>query len=153
MIAQAFLYRLLKDGKIDESISQRIRPTGSVRPRMYGLPKKHKPEPIPLRPILSMIGSAQHEIARWLCEVLYPVLKRYSSRIVKDTFAFCEILHQQGDVSDDASMCSFDVKSLFTNVPIVETINIRLDNLYRSDEVSPPPIEEPVIKKLLLKCT
>ena len=72
---QAFLYRLLKGGKIDESIYQRIRPTGSVRPRMYGLPKIHKPEPIPLRPILSMIGRAQHEIARWLCEVLDPVLK------------------------------------------------------------------------------
>ena len=49
-------------------------------------------------------------------------------------------------------MCSFDVKSLFSNVPIVETINSCLDNLYRSDEVSPPPIEEPVVKKLLLKC-
>ena len=50
-------------------------------------------------------------------------------------------------------MCSFDVKSLFTNVPIDETIKICLDTLYRSEEVDPPRIDEPVLKKLLLKCT
>ena len=50
-------------------------------------------------------------------------------------------------------MCSFDVKSLFTNVPILETINICLDTLYRCDEVIRPAIDEPIIKKLLLKCT
>ena len=33
---------------------------------LLGLPKVHKPEPAPLRPILSMVGSAQHELAR--CE-------------------------------------------------------------------------------------
>ena len=50
-------------------------------------------------------------------------------------------------------MCSFEVKSLFTNVPIDETIKICLDTLYRSEEVDPPGIDEPVLKKLLLKCT
>ena len=39
---QAFLYRMDKDGKITESVCKRIRPTASVRPRMYGLPKLHK---------------------------------------------------------------------------------------------------------------
>ena len=150
---QAFLYRLLKDGKISESVYKRIRPTGSVRPRMYGLPKLHKPEPIPLRPILSMVGSAQHEMARWLKEFLEPVLERYSSRLVKDTFSFCEVLHQYGEVGEDTFMCSFDVKSLFTNVPILETIQICLDTLYRSDDVIPPPIDETILKKLLLRCT
>ena len=50
-------------------------------------------------------------------------------------------------------MCSFDVKSLFTNVPILETINICLDTLYRCNEVTRPATDEPIIKKLLLKCT
>ena len=45
-------------------------------------------------------------------------------------------------------MSSFDVKSLFTNVPIEETIQICLDVLYRS-----AGIEEPILEKLLLKCT
>ena len=51
-----------------EDVDKRVRPSGSVRPRMYGLPKIHKAEPIPLRPILSLAGSAQHELARWLAE-------------------------------------------------------------------------------------
>ena len=41
----------------------RVRPTGSQRPRMYGLLKTHE-EDIPLKLILSMIGSSQHELAK-----------------------------------------------------------------------------------------
>ena len=119
---------------------------------MYGLPKVHKPKPIPLRPILSMVGSAQHELARWLAEVIRPVLNRYSSNVVKDSFSFCADLQDYGHVSDSAFMCSFDVVSLFTNVPIDETIQICLDTLYRSD-IKPPSISEGVLKKLLLKAT
>ena len=91
---------------------------------MYGLPKVHKPSPIPLRPILSMVGSAQHEMARWLAEVLEPVLKRFSSHVVSDSFQFCDVLREYGVVQEDAFMCSFDVKNLFTNayVPIDEKI-------------------------------
>ena len=44
-------------------VYDRVRSTGSQRPRMYGLLKTHK-EHIPLRPILSMIGSSQHELAK-----------------------------------------------------------------------------------------
>ena len=72
-------------------IYDRIRPTGSQRPSMYGLPKTHK-EDIPLRPILSMIGSSQHELAKWLSEVLVPVLKLYSSNCVEDWFTFANFI-------------------------------------------------------------
>ena len=40
---------------------------------MYGLPKIHK-QNAPCRPILSMIGSAQHELAKFLAALLQPVL-------------------------------------------------------------------------------
>ena len=36
---QAFLYRQFKAKRIGESVYERIRPTGSIRPRLYGLPK------------------------------------------------------------------------------------------------------------------
>ena len=149
---QAFLLRQHKAGLISNGVYDRIRPTGSVRPRMYGLPKVHKPNPIPLRPILSMVGSAQHELARWLTEVLQPVLNRYSVHVIKDSFAFCAHLREQRAPNENTFMCSFDVVSLFTNVPIDETIQICLDTLYRSD-VEPPKINEGLLKKLLLKST
>ena len=34
-------------------------------------------------------------------------------------------------------MCSFDVVSLFTNVPLEEVINICADALYRNDDIEP----------------
>ena len=49
-------------------------------------------------------------------------------------------------------MCSFDVMSLFTSIPLLETVDICLNTLYRSTSVTPPSI--PVtLRKLLLKAT
>ena len=100
-----------------------------------------------------MVGSAQHELARWLTETLQPVYDLYSSHLVKDSFAFCEKIRELPVKGDDPYMCSFDVKSLFTNVPINETIQICLDALYRNPNVTPPALEENLLKKLLQKST
>ena len=58
------LLQLLKRGELSKEVYDRIKPVGAQRPRMYDLPKIHK-ENIPLRPILSMVRSAQHELAKW----------------------------------------------------------------------------------------
>ena len=50
-------------------------------------------------------------------------------------------------------MCSYDIVSLFTNIPIDETINIVLDTLYRDEQISPPPHPENLLRKLLIKAT
>ena len=78
---------------LTRDIYDRIRPTGSQRPRMHGLPKTHI-EGITLWPSLSMIGSSQHELAKWLSEVLAPVLKLYSSDCVKDSFTFANFIQK-----------------------------------------------------------
>ena len=75
---QKRLLDLANQNILARDVYDSVRPTGSQRPRMYGLPKTHKAD-IPLRPILSMIGSSQHELAKWLAEILAPVLKLYSS--------------------------------------------------------------------------
>ena len=100
-----------------------------------------------------MASSAQHELARWLNELLKPVLDKYSKHVVKDSFTFCEALRNHGDPGEGSFMCSFDVKSLSTNVPLQETFRICLDALYRSDDIVPPNIEERILEKLLIKCT
>ena len=73
------LLELFKEDSIPKSLYQNIRPTGSQRPRMYGLPKAHKTN-VPLRPILSMTGSSHHELSKWLTSLLQPVLKRFWTR-------------------------------------------------------------------------
>ena len=50
-------------------------------------------------------------------------------------------------------MCSFDVVSLFTNVPLRETIDIALDALYRDPDIALPSQPEALIRKMLLKAT
>ena len=76
----------------------------------------------------------------------------YSVNTVKDSFSFCADLQDFGHVGDNVFMCSFDVVSLFTNVPIDEAIQICLDTLYRSD-IKQPKISEELLKKLLYKAT
>ena len=86
--------KLLKDLVSSKELSQEvfdlIKPTGSVSPRLYGLPKLHK-EGIPFRPIISMIKSPQHGLAEYLNSLLEPVVqyilfKLYSQRL----FYFCK---------------------------------------------------------------
>ena len=93
---QAFLLRAYESKHPTKDVYNRIRPVGSTRPRTYGVPNIHKAD-IPLRPILSMINSPQHELAKWLTEILQPVVNKYSTFTVKDTFEFCEKLEEFSD--------------------------------------------------------
>lgn len=151
---QAFLLRAHKAGHISKDVYERVRPVGAIRPRMYGVPKVHK-QGAPLRPILSMVNAPQHALAKWLTEVLQPVVKKFAEHTVRDTFEFCrnidEFESQQG--LSQIFMCSFDVESLFTNIPLSETVAICLDSLYRDDNIKPPSVPENLLKKLLLKAT
>ena len=151
---QAFLLRAEKQGHISREVYERVRPVGSTRPRLYGVAKVHKLG-TPLRPILSMIKAPQHELAKWLAEVLKPVLAKYSSHLLKDTFEFCEHIEQFSEENDcsEVFMCSFDIVSLFTNVPLKEAIQICMDTLYRDDDVPTPGLPEKLLEKMLLKTT
>ena len=151
---QAFLLRQNKAGHITREVYDRIRPVGSTRPRMYGLPKVHK-QGVPLRPILSMVNAPQQELAKWLAELLKPVVLKYSKHTVKDSFEFCLILDECSATQNlsETYMCSFDIVSLFTNVPLRATLDICLNTLYRDQDVVPPPIPENLLEKLLIKST
>jgi len=109
-----------------------IRPTGSLRPRMYGLLKTHKKN-IPLRPILSMTSSSQHQLAKWLSSILQPVLDSYSTYCIQDSFSFVEKIKSSTLKLFSIFLCSFDIASLFTNVPLAETIQICADALYSTN--------------------
>ena len=53
--------------------------------------KTHKSN-IPLRSILSMFGSSQHELAKFLAVTLQPEF--YSSFCIQDSFSFAELIGQ-----------------------------------------------------------
>ena len=103
---------------------------------MYGLPKIHKKD-VPLRPILSMTGSAQHQLAKWLTSLLQPVLQNLSSNCLSDSFTFVKEVRKFIFSPSSVFLCSFDISSLFTNVPLAETIEICADALYNDDSMAP----------------
>ena len=109
-----------------------IRPNGSQRPRMYGLPKIHK-EGTPLRPILSMIGLSHHDLGKWLAGLLQPVLEWFSPHCISDSFTFAKTM-QNLDIDPNVFMCFFDVSSLFANAPLDETIKNCSDALYDNSD-------------------
>ena len=71
-------------------------------------------------------------LARWLIQVLIPVLTFYSGFCVDDSFTFSSMIHQLLPCVDSQFMVSFDIISLFTNVPLDEVISICADFLYQS---------------------
>ncbi|XP_064106786.1 uncharacterized protein LOC135215761 [Macrobrachium nipponense] len=58
-----------------------------------------------------------------------------------------------GDSPGDGTMASLVVESLFTNVPVDETVGIILEKVYRSPDKQPPNIPEESLKTLLDICT
>ena len=105
---QKWLLKLHKDGYFTDLEYNEIRPTGSQKPTMYELPKTHKPD-VPLRLILSMIGSSQHQLAKYLSALLQPVPEIYSNNCIKDSFLFAEEIRRLKLKPDESFLCSFDI--------------------------------------------
>ena len=132
---QKRLLDLVKADLMPKWIYDAIRPTGSQRFQTYGLPKTHK-EGTPLRPILSMTGSSNHKLGKWFAGLLQPVLERFSSHCISDSFTFAKAMPNL-DIDPNVFMYSFDVSSLFTNLPLDETIKICSDTLYGNSNLQP----------------
>ena len=144
---QKLFLELLKSKSISKEINEFIRLVGSHRPRMYRLPKIHK-SGIPLRLILSMCHSTQHSLAKWLVEVLNPVLEFYSGCCVKDSFTFSSTISRLPVCMESQFLVSFHV-SLFSNIPLDEIISIGADFLYRGPSSASLPFPNNVFIELM----
>ena len=113
---------------------------------MYGLQKIYKQD-VPLRRILSMTGSAQHQLAQWLTSVIDPVLLLYSTQCLSDLFTFYDKV-RTFNFPPSVFLSFYDVCSLFTYVPLAETIEICADALYNG-ELTPPPFPHAIFVELM----
>ena len=139
-----------KPPQITKAEHEAIRPTGSQMPRMYGLPKIHKKE-CPVRPILSMCNSPQQKIAQWLAKVLEPVLEKYSTNCIPDSFSFAAYMRERALNSSEV-LCSFDIRSLFTCVPVDEVIDICSNALFK-DGQNTSKLDETNFRELMKMAT
>ena len=123
-------YSSFRDELLPPNVYEAIRPTGSVSSRM--LSKMHKKD-VPLLHILSMVGSSQHSLAKWLTSILEPVLSLYLSHCVSDSFTFFDSLRNFILYADSVFLCSFHIYSSLTNVPLTDAIDICANALYNDD--------------------
>ena len=124
-----FLRKLKKANVIDDKLFSELFVSGARPGIMYGLPKVHK-EGCPTRPILSAIGTFNYNLSKYLVPILAPLT--VNCHTVTDSFTWARELSTMNSVN--CTMASFDVKSLFTNIPLDETINICTDELYKGVE-------------------
>ena len=124
-------------GDISVTLFQQLKPIGSQPPRLDGLAKVHKNN-IPVRPVLSMPGSAYHKVTVQVAECLAKVPEcniNSSTQQVSETVS--NILLEEGE-----ELVSFDVSSLYTNVPVEEAILYCADLLYRDSMEEKPPVSK-----------
>ena len=121
------LNRLLRNLKhiIGESVYNTIYTSGSRPGHLYGLPKIHKLGN-PFRPIVSSIGTFNYNLAKFLVPIIAP-LTRNEHTIDNSTTFVKDLVGRH--LPRNYVMASFDVESLFTNVPLKETTDIITDRL------------------------
>ena len=150
------LINLKKEKLITSSMFDRLRlrPKGSKAPRFYGLPKVHK-EDYPLRPIVSAISSPTYNLSKFVSKMISPLVGKTDS-FVKNSRDFAELVKKEKLESDEI-MVSFDVKSLFTNVPVTKALDIihqKLEQDQTLDERTPlSPSQLIVLLKICLTTT
>ena len=65
---------------------------------------------------------------------------------ILDSFTFADTIKSSKLNPSSIFLCSFDISSLFTNVPSAETIQITADDLYKMDHLSLPFPQKVFIK-------
>ena len=84
---------LQKNKQIPDDVYNVCPSEGSSKPaRFYGRLKLHK-ESKPLRPVVSICGTATYDLAKWLSKTLRPLLGS-SGRILKNTTDFVEFIDE-----------------------------------------------------------
>ncbi len=121
------LCKLLKGIKDKGELSQKdyssMQPPGKscVPPKFYGLPKIHKLQ-VPMRPIVSSIGSLTYSPAKFVAKIIKSLAGK-NIHHVESTKQFvekvCAHVLRTGEI-----IVSFDVKALFTSVPLKKIIEV-----------------------------
>ena len=133
--------------KFTEREYYQLYPNGSNVGKFYGTAKVHKlkqgdtVDQLPLQPIVSNSGTAK----------LLSSLIKISQYTVQNTKEFINHIKKQ-KVPSNYKMISFDVISLFTNVPRDATIYIVLKRIYEWKEIN-TSFTKQELKELILLCT
>ena len=116
------------ESKLLEKFYKKLYPTGSYPSNLYENAKVHKLstndiDDLTLRPIASDIGTTTYEAAKYLVYLL--------ALLSKSKFTI-----NNAEFPNGCKMVSFDVTSMFKNVPLEGTIEIVLKRIYDNNEIT-----------------
>ena len=116
---------------INNLLAKDLKSSNAVPSRFYGLPKIHK-ESIPVRPIVSYVGSPTYNLASFFSSTISKNTTPPRSKII-NSFELVKKL-KNVNVPDNYVLASLDVVSLFTNVPkeaAISAVKSRWDEIRR----------------------
>ena len=114
----------------------KMRPVANQPAKLLATAKTHKfnnivdmsVDELKFRPIIDQIGTFTYNGSKVIAEYLKPLCQNEYS--IKDTQCFSEILRDLPPLNNDEEYVSYDVDSLFTNIPLKETTDYILEEIY-----------------------
>ena len=110
-----FIKKIISKKQLSDIEAKNLMIHNAVAPKIYGLPKLHKPN-IPLRPIVSSIQSPFYKLSKYLSQCLTKITYK-NEYYIKDSFCFKEFITKI-KIPKHFKLVSLDVTSLYTNIPI-----------------------------------
>ena len=153
MIQQRFI-RKIKNNLTKQEYSW-LYPTGSSPGKFYGTAKRHKlkqgssVDDLPLRPVISNVGTASYQLAKYFAELLPPLSKSYYT--VNSIKEFVDMIKNER-VPRSYKIITFDASSLFTMISPDYVIDLTLKRIYGNKEIE-TKISRKDMKNLLSLCT
>ena len=124
------LRTFLKKEIISKDTFSKLFSSGASLGVLYGLPKIHKVGN-PIRPVLNTIGTFNYNLAKFFVPLLEPLTT--NEYTLKNSLEFIKEINEIN--FNNKIMASFDIQSLFTNIPLNETIKIITNELYKESEL------------------
>ena len=141
------LFQLHQANILKKPLYSRLSCSIAQTPKLYGLPKIHK-ENTPLRPIVSFCSSPSYELSKYLVSILKPLTEKSKHRLINSEAFVARIKNAQ--INEDHELVSFNVKSLFTSIPLHLAIESVKEAL--ASHSSDPPIPKEEVIDLLTLC-
>lgn len=127
-LVRSELQRLHELGVIDHKTRYKLIVSNPVLPRLYGLPKIHKPGN-KMRPIVSNVNAPTYKLAKWLVSEFQKIGEPKGFQVKNSEDAARRVNGLL--LNDDDVMLSFDVVSLFPNIPMDYAIQFLEEHLLK----------------------
>ena len=135
-----------------------MRPVSHAPGKLYATAKTHKfnsldditVDNLKFRPIISQIGTYTYNVSKVISQYLKPLCENECK--ISDTQTFASMIKNHTPLSSEEEYVSYDVDSLFTNIPVEETIEYIIHQIYNKKKV-PQICSKTIFRRLMYKLT